>query len=468
MEVILLLIYSFFVWLIFKKLKWLPWNMTSQVIVVTIPIIGIATMILFLNIFAPSSHDVRVINYVVQVVPRVTGRVIEVPVEPNRPVKKGDVLFRIDPVPFEIQVRAAEAKVVDKRAAIFGAQASERELEEQLNTAISRRLAAESRLPGLRAEIEGAVALERELQEQLKAASGTRQAVSSKMELARMRVSQFRELAATGAGNRFDLQQAEAELRTLEADMLSAQAGEGQVTQRLSARAENGELSQIAQARALLVQAESDVVSAQASEMQVRQKLSARTPDGDLSAVAQAKAALALAEVELADAQWQLDQTVYYAPSNGTVVGLALRPGSVASQLVMAPVMTFIEDEQWVVALYRQNEVRKVAAGDEAEIALKTYPNRIIKCKVDSIMWATALGQLPIGGAIPNTGYAAVPEGRLAVRLAVDEKDKDLFLAAGAQGQGAIFTQHGAFLHVVRKVILRVGTKMDWLILKLH
>ena len=40
MEAILLGIYSFFVWLIFIKKKWLPWNTTSQVIVVIIPVVG--------------------------------------------------------------------------------------------------------------------------------------------------------------------------------------------------------------------------------------------------------------------------------------------------------------------------------------------------------------------------------------------------------------------------------------------
>src|SRR6187551_2015768 len=109
MEIILLGIYSFFVWLIFFKFKLLPWNIVSQVIVITLPIFGLTALILFLNIFAPSSHDVRVINYVVPVVPRVTGRVTEVPVEPNRPIKKGDVLFKIDPVPFEAASKAAEA-----------------------------------------------------------------------------------------------------------------------------------------------------------------------------------------------------------------------------------------------------------------------------------------------------------------------------------------------------------------------
>ena len=132
MEIILLGIYSFFVWLIFFKFKWLPWNIVSQVIVITLPIIGIAALILFLNIFAPSSHDVRVINYVVPVVPRVTGRVTEVPIEPNRPIKKGDVLFKIDPVPFELEVKSAEANLTMLRAKLVSAEANQRTLGEQL------------------------------------------------------------------------------------------------------------------------------------------------------------------------------------------------------------------------------------------------------------------------------------------------------------------------------------------------
>ena len=81
MELILLIIYGVFVWLIFFKKKWLPWNITSQVIVVTIPIFALTVLILFMNIVAPSSHDVRTMNYTIPVVPRVAGEVTEVPIE---------------------------------------------------------------------------------------------------------------------------------------------------------------------------------------------------------------------------------------------------------------------------------------------------------------------------------------------------------------------------------------------------
>ena len=55
MEILLLRSTAFFAWLIFFKFKWLPWNITSQVITITIPIVGITILILFLNIVAPSS-----------------------------------------------------------------------------------------------------------------------------------------------------------------------------------------------------------------------------------------------------------------------------------------------------------------------------------------------------------------------------------------------------------------------------
>src|SRR4249920_2803540 len=124
MEALLIGIYAVFVWLIFIKFKWLPWNIYSQVTVVVIPIVGLATMILTLNVVAPSSHDLRVYRYTVPIVSQVRGRVLEVPVEEgNRPVKKGDVLFRIDPTPYQLEVNSLQAQLAT-------AQASQRELLE--------------------------------------------------------------------------------------------------------------------------------------------------------------------------------------------------------------------------------------------------------------------------------------------------------------------------------------------------
>src|SRR4029077_14445358 len=109
MEVILLGIYGFFVWLIFFKFKWLPWNFTTQVITITLPIVAMMALFLLLNICAPATDDVRAMNYVIPIVPRITGQVAEVPIQPNRPIKTGAVLFKIAPAPSEAAVKAAEA-----------------------------------------------------------------------------------------------------------------------------------------------------------------------------------------------------------------------------------------------------------------------------------------------------------------------------------------------------------------------
>ena len=393
MEIILLLIYSFFVWLIFFKFKWLPWNFVSQIIVVSLPIFALSAMILILNVVAPSSADVRIVNYVVQIVPRVAGRVVEVPVEANRPVKKGDVLFRIDPVPFQQELKALEAKA-----------------------------------PELSAKLDSALAYERELNEQLKSARSASDAVASRLALAERRERQTAELARTGAGPAFDHEQAQTEAASLR----------------------------------------SELASTNAQAAQVRQKLSAQTRDGQLSEIAQARAALAQLGAQIVQARWQLDQTTVRAPSDGTVINLQLREGSYAANLPLTPVMSFVEREQWVLAMYSQNELGNVEPGNEAEIALKTHPNRIIKCEVDSIVWATGTGQMPMGGMVPQSGSQPIPPGRIAVRLRPSGKHKDMFLAMGAQGQGAIYTEHGELLHIIRKVIIRVSSKLDWLVLKLH
>jgi multidrug resistance efflux pump len=342
---------------------------------------------------APSSHDIRVVNYVVPINPPVRGLVTEVPIEPNRPIKKGDVLFKVDPTPFEIAVRNYEAQIARLRVQLLSAEASSRNLEEQL-----------------------------------KGATGQKEAIASKLRLSRLRMEQYKELADSGAGNRFDFEQAQASVQDLE-----------------------GQLAFIA-----------------ATESQARETLGAKTPEGEQDEVANVKAQIASSEADLAQARWELSQTTYLAPADGTVVALTLRPGAMAVPLPMSPAMNFVEDEQWILAIYHQNEVRKIKPGQEAEVAFKMYPGRIVKCKVDSIMWATAQGQLPIGSMNAAGGVAPIPPHSLAVRLLPDGNDEEIFLAAGAHGAGAVFTDSGHAIHILRKVLVRVGAKIDWLILKLH
>src|SRR5262249_58213126 len=65
-----------------------------------------------------STDDASIDVEVVHIAPLVGGRIIELPIHENELVQKGDLLLRIDPVPYQINVATAEANVDVARAAL--------------------------------------------------------------------------------------------------------------------------------------------------------------------------------------------------------------------------------------------------------------------------------------------------------------------------------------------------------------
>jgi RND family efflux transporter MFP subunit len=318
MEAIILGLYACIVWLIFFKFKLLPWNTVSKVIVFTIPVVGMITLILLLNVFSPSSSNVLVVRNSIGIVSQVKGRVVEVPVKINQQVKKGDVLFKIDPTQYQ----------------------------------------------------------------------ATANAVRAKLNLAKLRLAENQALVQSGAGNRFDLEKAEADYAELKEQLISA--------------------------------------------------------------------------------EYDLAQTTMLAPSDGTVVHVQLRPGAYVAAFPIASVMTFLEDTPQIYALFNQNELHQIAVGNEAEFYIPSLPGQILKAKVESVILAEGQGQLGVSGNLPNTGIREIAANRFAVKLSLDDSNNQLLLPAGAVGDGAVYTDHLAFLHIIRKVMLRVSTKLNYIIPKLH
>jgi multidrug resistance efflux pump len=89
-------IYGSLCWLVFKKFKLVPINDYTVVTAVFIPVVGGIVGFLVLNMLAPLAKDVRLYAPTTPIAALVQGKVIEVPVQPNAPLAKGDVLFRID------------------------------------------------------------------------------------------------------------------------------------------------------------------------------------------------------------------------------------------------------------------------------------------------------------------------------------------------------------------------------------
>src|SRR4051794_18586231 len=89
------------------------WSARAWVSIVLLIIAALIVYYVLSDIYTPFTTDAYVQAYVVQVAPRVEGQVILVGVEENQAVKKGELLFEIDPRPFEHQLELLVAKRVE-------------------------------------------------------------------------------------------------------------------------------------------------------------------------------------------------------------------------------------------------------------------------------------------------------------------------------------------------------------------
>jgi len=127
MELLLASIYVAFCCVIFKIFR-IPVNHWSLSTAALGGIFGIFFLLLVMNYNHPFTSNARIYFAVTPVLPGVKGRVMEVPVQANVPVKQGDELFRIDPRPYQY--------VVDQKKALLAeAEQNVRQLKASLDQA---------------------------------------------------------------------------------------------------------------------------------------------------------------------------------------------------------------------------------------------------------------------------------------------------------------------------------------------
>lgn len=381
---ILLGLYAGICWLLIKKLKLIPWNFKTQVVVYSTPIFGTIALLLSLNYYCPTSSDVTVGNRSVDINSQVLGRVKKVYVKTNQEVKKGDTLFVLDSEPYELEIKSLEAQLSNIQSTI---------------TSYSSDLSAS------RKNIEG---------------------IQSQLNLANKRIAQYQELVQAGAANKFDLEQAIANAQDLQSRLNTAQANYQSLLTKTST-SYNGENSSIAEIKTKLEQA-----------------------------------------------KWNLEQTIILAPTDGFIPNVQLNEGAILAPFKSAFVL--IQKEQSVMAVFAQNELQAVKPGDEVEIALKTEPGKIVKAKLEFVVDATSQGIMNnaagmIGGGttsgLPNTAKDHPElEGKLIAKFILSDPAETL--TVGARGNAVIYSNHLKPLHLIRKVMVRVSSKLNYFILKLH
>lgn len=148
MDLLLILTYSAICVTIFKVFR-IPLNKWTVPTAVLGGIVLIGTLILLMNYNHPYSEVARSYFASVPVIPVVTGRVTEVPVRANTPLQPGDVLFRIDPEPFQNRLKSLKAQQLAARGDLY-----------RINELIKRNF-------GTRREQEAAIARVDDLQAQI-------------------------------------------------------------------------------------------------------------------------------------------------------------------------------------------------------------------------------------------------------------------------------------------------------------
>ncbi len=98
-----------------------------------------------------------------------------------------------------------------------------------------------------------------------------------------------------------------------------------------------------------------------------------RVADADLKQLAAQKRQASLA----------LSYTKIYAPQSGSVSSKTVEKGAFVS--VGQPLFTIVPDNVWIVANFKENQLKNMKVGQDVEIKVDTYPDKRFKGKVDSI-----------------------------------------------------------------------------------
>lgn len=268
--------YGFVCWLVFKKFRLVPITTYTVCTAILGEIVMFLTLFILLSVCHPVSHDGRFYATFTQIVPQVRGVVTEVPVTPNKPLREGDVLFRIDPRPYQLEVDRLEAMLA-------GLDAKAHQLDAKLAATQAATSAARSNL----------LVSEPEYDRQARIALASAQAqidqTQSRLSLANAELARAKELAPSGSISKQELENV-----AMKSEALSAELKQSKNTlQAANEKLESG-ANRLAAVKESLKQAE-------ASELEAKIALEAES-DGMNPDVRQAIA-------ELERKRWDLEQT---------------------------------------------------------------------------------------------------------------------------------------------------------------
>ncbi len=342
---------------------------TGLVVGIAVALVGAKTWQYIRN---PWTRDGQVRAYVVRITTRVSGPIIRLPIRDNQAVKKGDLLFEIDPSTFDARVRQAKADLNNARDTVSSLTQQVEVARANVRQAESVIRKEKSALAGLRARLADSTTNFRRAVELIRSGAITRQ-----------------------------------EYDTQNANYLVAQAN-------------------VEEAEAAVLESESALLQSRAS---LQQAIATLGEPGEQNARIQA------ATSALRSAQLDLSFTRVRAPIDGFVTNLNLQLGSqtVANQPALALVD---RGSYWVEAYIRETWVGRITPGDEAVVTLMSYPHQPLQGRVESIGWGIAkdngtTGENLLPNVNPTFEWIRLAQ-RIPVRIEVEDLPPGVVLRLGS------------------------------------
>jgi membrane fusion protein (multidrug efflux system) len=347
-----------------------------------------------------STDDAQVDGHINAISARISGYVLEVPVEDEQVVKAGDVLVRIDPKDYAVAVDNAQADVAAAEATSLSSRTdvpiTSTTTDSQLRNARSGRVDADAALLGAQRQLSAAEARLVNAQAEVRQAEATYKKDADDEARYKMLVAKDEIPQQT-----YDTSVNVANAAKADVDARRASVNEAEQNVRVAQTA-------IDQAEARIVQADTVIQSALTAPQQV--------------AVSQARAKSAQAQVAqrkaiLEQAKLNLSYCTIIAPVSGIIgkktveVGTNVSPG----QQLMALVPL---DDIWITADFKETQLRLMKPGQRVTFSVDAY-GREYKGTVTGIAGASGsrLSLLPPENATGN--YVKVVQ-RLPVRIDIN------------------------------------------------
>lgn len=327
----------------------------------------------------PWTRDGQVRAQVVQLAPRVTAPIVNLPIEDNQFVRAGDLLFRIDPSDFQLAVDQARAQLDQAREDVASLAAAVRSAEAQINEARAGVTSAQGQIEASQADLESARTDVQAAEAGVASALAMITEQEAEVEQAQREADRAKRLADQKAGA----------VETAESTAASLAANRAQL-ESTQAQAKEAQ-AKLAKAKAGVTQAEANLLISQNGLSEAEAKLESAIANRDqaqatLGVPGEANVRVRQAKVALQQAELQLSWTSVYAPVDGYVTNLSLQLGdqAVANQpsLALVDVNSF-----WIDAYFKEDQLEGMALGDEAVVTLMSYPDRPIPGRIGSIGW---------------------------------------------------------------------------------